>query len=493
MGRSAAPSRASPPLTPAIKFAYGAGSAAFGIKDAGFSYFLLLFYSQVVGLDARLVGGVLTVALLLDAASDPVVGYWSDRFRSRWGRRHPFMYAAIAPTALSFGLLWAPPPGLSETALLVWLAVFAVLTRTAITFFETPSAALGPELTQDYVERSSLLSYRSFFGWTGGNAMTVLMFAVLFPAFATTQTPNGQFSREAYGAYGVIAASIMLLAMIVSAAGTHGRIPTLSAAPPPRPQRWAERLSEIRRALANPSFMALLAAGVIGAVAGGLSASLSVYFSTFFWGFSPQQISLITLAIFLSAFLGAALAPWVTRTLGKTRGAALMAAAAALISPAPIILKLAGLLETGSSLTFVVVFLFGQLDVCLVVCMQVLIASMMSDIADDSEVRTGRRSEGLFFSANTFIAKAVAGLGVMAAAQVLELARFPPGAQPQDVDPDALFRLGLAYAPLMILLRLGGAGILLLYRLDRRRHEANLALLKARRETAAGSDQGHAQ
>ena len=80
-----------------LKTAYGFGSVAFGVKNNGFDYFLLLFYSQVVGLDAHLVGIAITTALVFDALSDPVVGYWSDNLRSRWGRRHPFMYAALFP------------------------------------------------------------------------------------------------------------------------------------------------------------------------------------------------------------------------------------------------------------------------------------------------------------------------------------------------------------------------------------------------------------
>ena len=99
------------------KLAYGFGSVAYGVKDNGFSYFLLLFYSQVVGLDARLVGLALTIALMFDAIVDLAVGYWSDNFRSKWGRRHVFMYASAIPVAAFYFLIWAPPRDWSETAL----------------------------------------------------------------------------------------------------------------------------------------------------------------------------------------------------------------------------------------------------------------------------------------------------------------------------------------------------------------------------------------
>jgi Na+/melibiose symporter-like transporter len=170
----------------------------------------------VIGLDATRVGLALTIALVLDAISDPIVGYWSDNFRSRWGRRHPFMYASAIPITVSYFLLWSPPTGWSNDALFWYVLTLAILTRTFLTFFETPSAALAPELTRDYDARSSLLSWRSFFGWTGGNAMTVLMFFILFPAFVTATIPNGQFNREAYAVYGWIAAGVIFAAIVVS-------------------------------------------------------------------------------------------------------------------------------------------------------------------------------------------------------------------------------------------------------------------------------------
>ena len=148
-----------------LKLAHGFGAAAFGIKNNGFDYFLLLFYGTVIGLEPGLVGLAILIALVFDAVSDPLVGYWSDNFRSKWGRRHPFMYAAALPVAFSYFLLWNPPE-LSQTGLFLYLTCLAVLIRTFITFYETPSSALIPELSTDYDERTSLQSYRLFFGWS---------------------------------------------------------------------------------------------------------------------------------------------------------------------------------------------------------------------------------------------------------------------------------------------------------------------------------------
>ena len=160
-------SAASPPkLALGAQLAYGFGAVAYGIKDNGFQYFLLLFYGTVIGLEPALAGAALLIALLFDALSDPIVGYWSDNTRSRWGRRHPFMYAAAIPVALCYSLLWQPPDW-SNGALFAYLVVLAILIRTLITFYETPSSALMPELTRR-LRRTHHYSGVEIVFWLGG-------------------------------------------------------------------------------------------------------------------------------------------------------------------------------------------------------------------------------------------------------------------------------------------------------------------------------------
>ena len=94
-----------PSLNFRTKFYYGFGSISFGIKNNGFSYFVLFVYSSVLGLPAWMAGLALNLVLVADAITDPLVGYYSDRTRSRWGRRHPFMYAAALPVAITYYFL----------------------------------------------------------------------------------------------------------------------------------------------------------------------------------------------------------------------------------------------------------------------------------------------------------------------------------------------------------------------------------------------------
>ncbi len=458
-----------------LKLAHGTGAAAFGIKNNGFDYFLLLFYGTVVGLEPGLVGLAILIALVFDAISDPLVGYWSDNFRSRWGRRHPFMYAAAIPVALSYFLLWNPPDW-GDTGLFLYLTCLAVLIRTFITFYETPSSALIPELTQDYEERTSMQSYRLFFGWSGGNLMSVLMFGVLLTG------PLGLRDREAFATYGVIASALILSAILISAVGTHHRIPQLH-----RPVETGERYSvrrifrEMIETLSERSFIALFFATVLFSVATGLYAALAFLILNYFWGFNEFQIFIWTCTVFFSALLGFLIAPWITRRLGKKPATIVLGLLAFTIQPLPILLRLAGVMpENGDPVLFPLVLAINVLDLALIIAVQAVSYSMIADLVESNQLKTGRRSEGVYYAAITFTRKTTQGLGVLAAGLILSAVAFPEGADPASVDPDTLWWLGAFYAPSALVLWMGALYCLTRYRIDKAGHEANLRRLAGR-------------
>jgi len=487
-GGERVPVAMAPPPSIWTKISYGIGSVAFGINNGGFDYFLLIFYSQVIGLDARLVGLAILIALVFDALSDPIVGYWSDNLRSSWGRRHPFMYGAAVPVAASYFLLWNPPEGLGQEGLFVFLLVTSIVIRTAITFYETPSSALAPDLTQDYDERSSLISYRYFFGWTGGNAMSVLMFFSLFPAFATAAIPDGMFNREAYELYGIIASAMIFITILISAIGTHSRIVHLKPPPPRRQMTIGRIFREMFETLAERSFIALFIGALLGAVASGLAAGLTFYFLVYFWGFNEIERGLILFGTFIAAAIGFILAPIVTRIIGKRRGAMIIGLIAFLGAPMPIVLRLFDILPpNGTPFVFWFVAITNVIDVGLIICFQILLASMVADLVEQSEVKTGRRSEGVFTAAMTFVRKSVQGIGLMAASFVLALAQFPTGAGVSEVSDAAIWRMGAYYVPSILFLWLSMMAVISTYRIDRQTHEENLRTLNAGVPPTGGS------
>ena len=185
------------------RIAFGLGSYAEGIKSGAFSYFLLFYYNQALGLSGSLSGVALAVALLFDAITDPLVGSLSDRHRSRWGRRHPFMYGSAVPFALVFYLLFVPPAGLGQTGLFAWLLFFSLATRAALTFYSVPHMTLGAELTPDYDERTTLAAVRAFLSIGGGVSVVLGGFGFFF-------RDGGQLDAANYPPFAITAAVAMV-------------------------------------------------------------------------------------------------------------------------------------------------------------------------------------------------------------------------------------------------------------------------------------------
>lgn len=478
---STAPASAKLPLS--TKLLYGLGSVAFGVKDTGFGFFLLLYYNQVAGLPQSWVGLGIMIALTCDAICDPVVGYVSDHLRSRWGRRHPFMYASAVPVGVAYLFLFNPPAGLSEGALFAYFVGVAILVRLFITLYQIPSTALVAELTDDYDERTSLLGYRFFFGWWGGLTMSVLAYAIFLQPDA--EHAVGVLNPDGYRSYGIASAVLMVISILVSAVGTHSRIPTLRQPPVRVATGVRHALGELRETFANRSFRVLFVSAVFWAMAAGLTSALNIYFNTYFWELTSSQISLIVLGNFPAAGVALWLAPNLSRRHGKKNAAIRIATLALIFAPVPILLRLLGWMPgNGSAFLPWILFAHGSFEVCLIITASILVSSMVADVVEESELATGRRSEGVFFAARSFVEKAVSGVGVFASTLLLGLIGFPRDAQPGAVDPEVVRGLGLAYVP--ILLFFYGAGIVFLaaYRISRESHAENLRRLAVKAEGA---------
>jgi Na+/melibiose symporter-like transporter len=457
-----------------VRLAYGFGSVAFGTKDNGFSYLLLFYYDQVLGLPAILAGAALLTALLVDAVSDPIVGYVSDNWRSRFGRRHPFMYASALPVAVSYWFLWNPPTGLSEGELFAWLLCVAILVRTLITVYEIPSTAMVSELTDAYDERTSLLSFRYFFGWWGGLTMAVLFYFVFAPMDGA-----GRMGAEGYHVYGTVACVVMFVAILVSSAGTHHRIPTLRQAPPGDRPSASRAIAELKETLANPNIRTLFIAALFYGAGAGLAAALNIYLNTYVFEFSDVQVGWFNFAYFGSALVALMLSPLLSRRFGKKRAAIGMSIAAMIIYPSAILLKVAGFLPpSGSDALFQLLIVANAIDVVLLICSTTLISAMVADVVEESELVTGRRSEGVFFAARTLALKAVSGLGLFGATLLLAAISFPADVTAAaEVPRSVIDHLGIAYVLTTTVLYSGAVVFYLRYRISRSAHEDNVRRL----------------
>lgn len=460
------------------------GSIADGSKTAAFNVFLLFYYNQVLGLPATLGGAAIFVALCVDAITDPLVGSLSDNLHSRWGRRHPFMYAAVVPTAVCFVLLFNPPAGLGPGALFAWLLTFAVGVRSFLTLYTIPSGSMLPELTSDYDERTGFVSYRFFFGWVGGLTTAQMGYLYFFAPSATFA--DGRFDPAAYGAFAVAAGGLMGASILVCALGTHRLIPALK---PPTPhgafsvRRLAEEVREVMR---NRSYRALVLGALFAAVAAGFNDVIGLYMSTYFWGLRTDQIAVLVYALAIGALLAVGLARPVMYRFDKKRTALGLAACALVIGPLPVLLRLAAMMPpNGSPWLVPILFVHALGMVTAIVAVGIGVSSMLADIVDEHELNTGRRQEGMFVAAISFVGKATSGLGGLLAGLALDAIGFPRGAEPGAVSERLLVDLGTVVAPLLLLLYLLAVACLSRYDLTRTRHREILSALAQR--SAAGA------
>ncbi|MEE9281945.1 MAG: MFS transporter, partial [Myxococcota bacterium] len=479
-----------PAVTTRARWLYGFGAAAYGVKDNGFSYFLMIYYSQVLGLPASLAGLAIMIALIFDAISDPLVGYWSDNTHSRWGRRHPFMYSAALPLGVCYYLLWVPPLAyLSDFGLFVYLTVAAILIRFLITLYEIPSTSIVAELTEDYDERTRLLSLRYLFGWYGGLAMAVLAWGVFLRD--TPEYPNGVLNPTGYHAYGLVGSVVMVASILGSSIGLHSFIPHLKAPPRRKSHGLVQIARDLRVTLSNRNFLALFVAGLFAAVGAGVSTNFNAYISNYFWGFNSADIRWINVSLFLSASLAAIMAPLITRRWDKKASALGLYGIAIVYGALPVILRLLGWFPGNDSPYLLPIMIFHAItDVSLIVMFGIVQSSMLADIVEHSEMSTGRREEGLFFAARTFAAKATSGIGTLLAGITLDLIQFPRAARPGEVPEDVLFNLGLIYGPLLMVFYFMALVSISFYRITRTGHNDRVELLRERAQAPGPASSG---
>jgi GPH family glycoside/pentoside/hexuronide:cation symporter len=488
-----------PPITLMTRLFYGFGSIAYGVKDNGFRVFLLIFYNQVIGLPAAMVAAAVMTAMLVDCLIDPVIGHWSDHFRSRWGRRHPFMYFSALPVALSFLLLWNPPTDWSDQGIFWYLVVVAVIVRTFITLYEIPSSAMSAELTQDYTERSRMLGWRFFFGWWGGLTLILVMYWFLMRS--TPEYPTAQLNPQSYREYGVVGAVLMFLSIIISAAGTHKFIPWLPQPGAPRNRTLLETGKEVFETLNIRPFLAISGVGLVSAIAIGMQFSLSVYITTFVWELNRFWAGVLQIDAFFAAGLAVAAAPFFTRRSGKKKAGSILLVAAVFVGFIPLILRLVGLFPDNGAMVGdtqipqIVPWLFldGIVRGVLGITSTILITAMLADVVEYSELRTGRRSEGLFFAFTSLIQKAISGVGLMAAGVLLQIVEFPTKVAPADMPPEIITKFLLVYMPVVGVLYIISMGILQTYNITKESHEETVRELAARRQAGVDGATAHTQ
>jgi Na+/melibiose symporter-like transporter len=456
-------------LSPKNKISYGLGNLSLAAKDTCFIFFLFFYYTQMLGLSASMAGLAALLALIADGISDPIIGQVSDNFRNgKWGRRHPFMIISTIQFCLALIAIFNPPPELSQPQLFAWYLVFAIIVRSFLTLFTVPHMALGAELSQDYTERTSIMTYRTIIGFSGGMGIQVIAFFILIPI----AIERGDAS-EGYRQIGFVAAAIAFIGMTASIIGTKRNIPYLhqtSVAQQSRP--WFHAFTDIFKLLHLHSARIFLLANLVIAVGIGMILTMVLHINTFFYGFSSEQMGIYMLFGFLALAPASWLAIKGTRLLGKPKSIMRFASILTLLGPIPVLAHLYGLTPpSGSYALLLIMCVFFVIQQSFYIAYLTVIGAMVPDIADEIELTTGLRKEGILNSAMMFIAKVTFGLGTFFAGLTIDFAGFEGVTAVEQVTQSMLTRLGWVYSLTSTSIFLIGLYVLSHYRLDETRYK----------------------
>jgi GPH family glycoside/pentoside/hexuronide:cation symporter len=468
-----------PRISAGTRWAYGSGGAGYGVLYNA-HYFVLIYYSQVLGLNPGLAGLAAGIGLVSDAITDPLIGYLSDSTRSRWGRRHPWLYASILPLGASFYFLWHPPGFITgDTLLFAWLVVFNISMRTALTMFLVPAYAIVAELTADYDERTRLLTVFHVFYSVFTNGMSVLMYAIwLVP---TDEISDGVMNPEGYQNAGLFGTVVIVASILVFSVGLRRYIPRLrqyQVDKPPSPGQFVRQVADVFK---SASARVVVVGGVLYYAGTGTYVALWVYIYSYFWEFTSEQVSIIVIPMALAALLlPPVMARWTARREKKTVAITGLLGAM-VINVAPISLRLLGFFpENGSEALFRIMLVAGFFETNLFLVFDICWRSMIADLTERTELETGRRNEGVISSAITFTTKCADALGTLIAGILLSVIAFPTETAVGDVPPDVVVKLGMIYGPMVFLIWLGAILFISRYRISRSRHRELLRQLTER-------------
>lgn len=462
-------------LTNTFKANYSVGAIANGIKTDTFTFFLLFFYSRVIGLDPLLASLAIGLALIIDSFTDPLMGTISDRTNSKYGRRHPFMFVSFLPIAIFYILLFTPRPDwdLSQTQLFWWMFISASMTRIGMTLFEVPHRSFGAEITKDYIERTKLFSWREMFAWTAGISNAFLAYNVFFKS--TPEYSYGQLNPDAYFPLALTGASVMVFSVLYSTISTRKEIHNLS--------KWSGSISlsqiftELKIAISNKSFILFFLGSLTLSISWGLLNSLTLFINTDFWGLKGSQIGIFLYIYFGAAFLAFYITPKLVSKIGKRNFVLFCVFGVAIASPVAFISYNLGLTPEKGTTSLVLFLCFPLVFIStLSIAGNMTRDAMIGDIADEVDLQSGKRQEGVLYSAVSFVQKVNTAIGAITGGLTLWVLNITKETPTYDQAYSLFFVQGVI-GPILLIIPII---FFYFYSLDINKHKEILRALKER-------------
>ncbi|MCJ8278389.1 MAG: MFS transporter [Rivularia sp. ALOHA_DT_140] len=450
------------------KLAYGAGDLGPAITANISVFFLLVFFTNVAGIPPALAGSILMVGKIWDAVNDPVVGVLTDKTESkRWGRRLPWLLYGAVPFGIFFFLQWIVPS--TNVWVLFWYyVIIGVISQVFYTVVNLPYTAMTPELTQDYDERTSLTSFRFAFSLSGG-ILSLLLAQLVF-----SQIENRQ---QQYLVLAAICAVISVLALFWCVWGTRDRVLAFEAKRTQTEESESiPMLEQIKIVFNNKPFLFVIGIYLFSWLGIQITASVIPYFVIYCMKLKESDVPPVTIAIqgtaLLMLFVWGALSKRVGKKAVYFMGMILwIIAAIGLFFLQPGQVGLMYLLGVMAGFGVSVAYLIPW--------------SMMPDVIELDELRTGQRREGVFYGFMVLLQKFGLAFGLFLVGLALQASGFQeniPGQAQLPVQPDtALTAIRMTVGPIPTVCLIGGLILTYLYPITREMHSQMLLELEERR------------
>jgi sugar (glycoside-pentoside-hexuronide) transporter len=434
------------------KVLYGVGDSTNSLLFTVVAFFYLFFLTDVATIAPALAGWVLLAGKAWDAITGPMMGFISDRTKSRWGRRRPYFLACI-PSAALFYLIWISYPVEDQTLLFLTYAGLNLLFWTFFEMMAIPYSSLMPELSLDYDDRTSLVSVRMSFSIVFGLLAAVVPMEIvsLFPERKTGFAMMALF----LGAFGI-------LPYVISFFGTRER---------PEFQQKASLpfFASIRETMKNRAYVIAMIVFLLSWVCVDVIGAVFIYFIIYWMGLSENDVSILLGIIFVTAVLVLPFWVFISKRVGKK------AAYVIGMSFWAVVMSLAFFLRPGIGNW--VLYLFCFLAGFGVSTAHVLPWSMIIDCVDIDEYRTGARREGMYTGFTLFTQKLTSSVALLLVGTFLGWAGYVANAIQKE---SALIAIRVLLGPVPAVLLILSIICVLVYPVTKADHEKIRAQLDRR-------------
>jgi GPH family glycoside/pentoside/hexuronide:cation symporter len=446
-------------LTKTQKLMYGAGDIGFSLTSTILGVYFLFFMIEVVGLRPAIAAIPILVGKIWDFVNDPIFGHLSDRTRTRWGRRRPYLLFGALPLAFTFTMLWYKPDFDGTTALIIYYSVAYIIFEASATLLYMPYFALTPELTSDYDERTSLTSYRMFFSILG-SLLAFTIPAIIVGEFVPENAPKVLLMGAIFGL-------ISALPMFLTFFGTKEREDLVDLDKP-------TLLESIQSVWKNVPYRYGLGIFLATWISVDILQSSLLFYVKFVLQREPQN-EIIMATIFVIAMFALPIWNWVSNRWSKR-----YAYMGGIAFWAVVQMVLMSLTPSASMVLILILCAMAGIGVA---AAHVLPWAILPDAIEWYEFKTGERHEGMFYSITTLARKITSAGTVPLIGVVLELTGYEPNLAQQSAE--AVRGIRMVIGPIPAILLCVGIYIAYKYPLDRDDFLEIVDKIKERRGTGA--------